>query len=421
MGRSGCFDQTREDCAFNHCLAKFRDERGNPSTIKTTTAIPFITTDQNRPTRNGLGESPGLLGGNLAVYIGAGAGGFVVLCIVIILVLCRSRNAEKHKRRVIEEDYRVVATTLTNVNDSDGTTYEELCIDNPHYNRHDVQLPYKKDRKRLPGVSNAVSDTFKRWVSDDSNQSTSNTSKTLNQASTNKPLPPIPNPNSKTIPNYKQAASAKLSQSIDEYTEIGGEVKRRSNVYNPLDTEKFGESRDSHGIYESLRASKMMDIQNNRPPIGLPDGEYFTLAKEDDNTTQKEPISPGEYMILAKEEEEESSSEKQRLLPSTEIAESSSENQRLLPSTKMTESKKEHLEMTPYAESSRSVIEDEADSGICESGGPKNDYYILEKNSDKNDQPENSDYIEPVKGDRHSYMQVLPEHAKLCRKKELEN
>jgi len=31
-------------------------------------------------------------------------------------------------RRVIEEDYRVVATTLTNVTDSDGTTYEELCI-----------------------------------------------------------------------------------------------------------------------------------------------------------------------------------------------------------------------------------------------------------------------------------------------------
>ena len=32
-------------------------------------------------------------------------------------------------RRIIEADYRVVATTLTNVNsDSDGTTYEELCI-----------------------------------------------------------------------------------------------------------------------------------------------------------------------------------------------------------------------------------------------------------------------------------------------------
>ncbi|VDI20564.1 Hypothetical predicted protein [Mytilus galloprovincialis] len=420
MGRSGCFDQTREDCAFNHCLAKFRDANGNPSTIKRTTAIPFITTDPNPPPRNGLGESLGLLGGNLAVYVGAGTGGFVVLCIVIILVLCRSRNAEKHKRRVIEEDYRVVATTLTNVNDSDGTTYEELCIDNPHYNRHDVQLPYKKDRKRLPGVSNAVNYTFKRLVSDDSNSSSGNTSKTLNQAS-NKPLPPIPNSNSKTLPNYKQAAGAKLSQSIDEYTEIGGEVKRRSNIYNPLDSEKFGESRDSHGIYESLRASKMMDIQNNRPPIGLPDGEYFTLAKEDDNSTPKEPISPGEYMVLAKEEEK-SSSENQRLLTSTEMSESSSENQRLLQSAEMAESKNEQSEMTPYAESSsRSVIEDEADSGICESGGPKNDYYILEKDSDKKDQSENSDYIEPVKGDRHSYMQVLPEHAKLCRKKELEN
>ncbi|XP_076083292.1 uncharacterized protein LOC143054247 [Mytilus galloprovincialis] len=35
MGGSGCFVQTQEDCAFNHCLARFRDSNGNPSTINT--------------------------------------------------------------------------------------------------------------------------------------------------------------------------------------------------------------------------------------------------------------------------------------------------------------------------------------------------------------------------------------------------
>jgi hypothetical protein len=60
----------------------------------------------------------------------------------------------------------------------------------------------------------------------------------------------------------------------DEYTEIGSEVKRRSNVYNPLDMERIGENRDSHGTYTMLRESSM--LENIRPPLGLPPGEYFT-------------------------------------------------------------------------------------------------------------------------------------------------
>ena len=104
-----------------------------------------------------------------------------------------------------------------------------ICIfqDNPHYNKHEeVQLPSKKERKRLPGVSNTMSDNIKRWISVDANQATANTSKSLMQA-TNKPLPPIPEGNkAHSLQRGKEAASSKLSQSIDEYTEIGSEVKR---------------------------------------------------------------------------------------------------------------------------------------------------------------------------------------------------
>ena len=41
----GCFepDKSAEECAFSHCLSKFRDEHGNGSTI-TTTPSPVETT-----------------------------------------------------------------------------------------------------------------------------------------------------------------------------------------------------------------------------------------------------------------------------------------------------------------------------------------------------------------------------------------
>lgn len=40
---SGCFGENQQSCAHKHCLLKFRDEFGNPSTI-TTTTVPVITT-----------------------------------------------------------------------------------------------------------------------------------------------------------------------------------------------------------------------------------------------------------------------------------------------------------------------------------------------------------------------------------------
>ena len=266
-----------------------------------------------------------------------------------------------------------------------------ICIfqDNPHYNRHEeVQLPSKKERKRLPGVSNTMSDNIKRWISVDANQATANTSKSLMQA-TNKPLPPIPEGNkAHSWQRGKEAASSKLSQSIDEYTEIGSEIKRRSNVYNPLDMERIGENRDSHGTYTMLRKSSM--LENIRPPLGLPPGEYFTLEKVND-TVEHIPIPNGEYMTLAKEDDDENSTEHDRLLQTEMAAIGNGEP-----------------EVKPYAE--RCVIDDEVDSGICESGGLKNDYYILKKTS-SGESGNSSDYIQPLRGDKHAYMQVLPEHT----------
>lgn len=40
----------------------------------------------------------GILGGNLAAYIGASCGGVVVFFIFVILCVCRCRNTEKKKR-----------------------------------------------------------------------------------------------------------------------------------------------------------------------------------------------------------------------------------------------------------------------------------------------------------------------------------
>lgn len=266
-----------------------------------------------------------------------------------------------------------------------------LFKDNPHYNRHhetripDVQLPCKKDKKRLQGTSKT--DTFKRLISvDGSNQS----SGTLRNQASSKPLPPVPDMKNKTLPGYsKQVASHKLSESIDEYTEIGAEVKRRSNVYNPLDMEKFGQIRDSHGTYESLSDCQARESGIHSPLAGLPDGEYFTLGNEEEEVVLS-PTIAGEYMTLAKEENE------------TCVI---SENTKLL-EVAFSNSKSSDTELAPYAESERCLIEEEMDSGIGEAAATKQDYFILDKEASN---AGNSDYIEPVKGDRHSYMQVLPD------------
>lgn len=255
-----------------------------------------------------------------------------------------------------------------------------------------MQLPCKREKKRLPGVSNVVTDTFKRLVSVDGTQPSPGTSR--NQVS-NKPLPPVPDPISKTLPGLsKQVASHKLSESIDEYTEIGADVKRRSNVYNPLDMNRFGHTRDSHGTYESLTDCQARESGIHSPLAGLPDGEYFTLGKEEEETEQVHSPTGGEYMTLAKEEDETCLITKNTtLLPGSDLKSSTSE-------------------LAPYAESDRCVIEEEVDSGIGEVAGMKQDYFVLDKANNCNKSPENSDYIEPVEGDRHSYMQVLPDTTK---------
>jgi len=233
-----------------------------------------------------------------------------------------------------------------------------------------------------------MSDNIKRWISVDANQATANTSKSLMQA-TNKPLPPIPEGSkAHSLQRGNCGHYIHISQSIDEYTEIGSEVKRRSNVYNPLDMERIGENRDSHGTYTMLRESSM--LENIRPPLGLPPGEYFTLEKVND-TVEHIPNPNGEYMTLAKEDDDENSTEHDRLLQTEMAAIGNGEP-----------------EVRPYAE--RCVIDDEVDSGICESGGLKNDYYILKKTS-SGESGNSSDYIEPLRGDKHAYMQVLPEHT----------
>lgn len=399
--------QNTGDSVYWRCVHLYFDENDEPvnytTTVATTTRIVYHTTPTGYlpPSTSGLDDEDSEQK-SIILWSSIGTAVVVVLFILVICALIASRRSERQKRKQTEAEYRVIATTLTSISTDmeDGTTYEELSsMSDPSYREHaDVVLPIRKQRQRIGGVSNGLTKTVKRWFSVEGNEPTKNSINTdpgLNGTITIRPpLPSIPETQMSSL--YRSKSDKRVSAHNGEYVEIGADILRRSNAYNLLDgVNPIGDP------YDELRKSSLLVDSGDYPqlkPVPVDDNRssaaYFVLEKEE-KTAKTEPDPSDNYFIL-----EKSKKDKPEVAPKPKV-----------PKTSVTENTQEPL-----------LKEKTVSSGDDEDPKPnaavKDDYYVLSPEARKSrlSSSENDEYLEPTEKQRHSYIEVLPEHRELCKK-----
>lgn len=280
---------TRMDKKFNLdvCYQFYFDRNNTPAnyTPPETTAQPTTETAR-RNAETGFWSQ-------YLIPVIAGIAAFVVLaCFVTVCCLCAAKR-ERKKRKEIEGEYKIVASTLTNITDSeDGCTYETLSMRDPTYNQG-LKLPTRKHKGKIKGVTNPFS-AMRRLLSEDG-ESTGSTDTTITYTTDYKrsqPLPAIPE-----AINNKDTVKA-----IDDYTEIGSDsVKGRTrNEYHHLTSSKRLQTEYMDGNpYDALRQSQILKYDADAKTTD----EYFVLESKntDTNVTEAPTINQSDgYFCLEK-------------------------------------------------------------------------------------------------------------------------
>lgn len=266
-----------------------KDEKPANYTPSETTAQP-TTKSVNRNADKSV--EPGFWSLYLVPVIAGIAAFVVVACFITVCCLCAAKR-ERKKRKVIEGEYKIVASTLTNITDSeDGCTYETLSMRDPTYN-HGLKLPTRKQKGKIKGVTNPFS-AMRRLLSEDG-ESTGSTDTTITYTTDYKRAQPLP-----AIPeaiNNKDTVKA-----IDDYTEIGSDsVKDRArNEYHHLASSKRMQMDYVDGNpYDALRHSQILKYESDAKATG----EYFVLESNniDTNVAEAPTINQSDgYFCLEK-------------------------------------------------------------------------------------------------------------------------
>ncbi|VDI18911.1 Hypothetical predicted protein [Mytilus galloprovincialis] len=153
MGRSGCFNQTREDCAFHHCLARFRDANGNPSTIKTAYAIPYITTDSpfgptSRSSTILINDTNTIVGIMVSVIV------IIIPVLVILVFIYRSLRNTKKEPKACDQTHVISVVNQSNTSyhdesiEASNEMYANTCtvtLENKHLDSNEIDEGTRSD------------------------------------------------------------------------------------------------------------------------------------------------------------------------------------------------------------------------------------------------------------------------------------
>ncbi|XP_056001169.1 uncharacterized protein LOC125653790 isoform X2 [Ostrea edulis] len=402
---------------LDQCYVYYFDQNNNSAnyTPPETTATPGSTSTISHQTEEFWSK-------NLVPIIAGSIGIVVLVFCTIVCCLCTARR-ERRKRKEIEGEYRIVASTLTNITDSeDGCTYETLSMRDPTYNGG-VKLPTRKQKGGLKGVSNPFS-AMKRLLSEDGESTGStDTTITFSDYKRSQPLPAIPEAfhNKDTV------------KAIDDYTEIGSGSSKVHNVYHHLDSS--GKAKDvclDGNPYDTLRQSQIIlameqekrktddyfvlekaksDGKDEGIPQNRQSGGYFCLEKLDRVNSQSGLYKSSSQGVIIP-------SESVRALESSLAAKHSDEN---IESVSKTES--EGLKVgnsdvtgsnTPTTDQNRLsnayfTLAKENDSNSTQTPPAQNEYLDLEKPvTDSN----RASYIEPSELQRHNYVDLVADFSK---------
>ncbi|XP_061179287.1 uncharacterized protein LOC133187905 isoform X2 [Saccostrea echinata] len=408
---------------LNRCYMHYFDLNNNSAnyTPPETTAPPELTTIISHQITGSDILSKYL------IYIIAAVVAFVIVAFFVICCCirqCTTAKKERRKRKEIEGEYKIVASTLTNITDSeDGCAYETLSMRDPTYNGG-VQLPTRKQQKgKIKGVSNPFS-VMKRLLSEDG-ESTGSTDTTITYTSDNKRSQPLP-----AIPEaYNNKDNVKA---IDEYTDIGSESIRRKNEYHHLNSSTKDSFYDGNP-YDTLSESHLLStgVKENKTD------DYFILekAKSDNGKDIENPQrQSGGYFLLEKVNRVGSekglckSSSQGVIIPSESVRalensltakysdqnvanEARTVNQRLVSDdSDLTDSitNNQGSENQNRASNAYFTLSKESDSNKVEPTPPQNEYLDLEQPAGISNR---TSYLEPSEIQRHSYVDVVADFS----------
>ncbi|XP_062580116.1 uncharacterized protein LOC134242107 isoform X2 [Saccostrea cucullata] len=415
---------------LNKCYMYYFDLNNNSAnyTPPETTAPPEVKTP----------ISPHITGSDILskylIYIIAAVVAFVIIALFVICCCirqCSAAKKERRKRKEIEGEYKIVASTLTNITDSeDGCTYETLSMRDPTYNGG-VQLPTRKHQKgKIKGVSNPFS-VMKRLLSEDG-ESTGSTETTITYTSDTKRSQPLP-----AIPEaFNNRDNVKA---IDEYTEIGSDSIRRKDEYNHLNSPTKNDGFYDGNPYDTLS-------ENHTLSSGLKEkktDDYFVLEK-DKLGKEKGKESPqrqsGGYFLLEKVNRVDS--EKGLCKSSSQGVIIPSESVRALENCLSAKYSDQNIAKQQITSNQELVNgNSNLDSNINKQGSQNqnrvsNAYFTLAKGNESNtaeppplqneyldlEQPSGisnrTSYLEPSEVQRHSYVDVVADFSQRKNKKE---
>ncbi|CAC5391817.1 unnamed protein product [Mytilus coruscus] len=239
MARSGCFNKIREDCAFHHCLGKFRDKRGNPSTTVTATAIPYASTVQYLP------DIPTtLLNNDTDIIVGILVSvAVLLLTIVVILVF------------ILWRKYSTEQLSLSTVNRGDRNT-NEIEMDNYTVNSDYEQIDNIDNIDKGTKANDQLHVT--RFVDTDPNTDQSNSSFSGKKISKNESIEkPKEIDNNAVTSEYQQLDNAEIDKSTKVYDLL--------HVTHVVDTNPYTNysktliSGEEHSNYEPIEETTELD------------------------------------------------------------------------------------------------------------------------------------------------------------------
>lgn len=395
---------------LNVCYVFYFDENDNPANYTPPeTSSPSSVTDPAH--KNAVNSVDTGFWSQYLIPVIAGIAAFIVLaCFITVCCLCAAKR-ERKKRKEIEGEYKIVASTLTNITDSeDGCTYETLSMRDPTYNQG-LKLPVRKQKGKIKGVTNPFS-AMRRLLSEDG-ESTGSTDTTITYTTDYKrsqPLPAIPE-----ALNNKDTVKA-----IDDYTEIGSDSVRNRNEYHHLNsTQRMKTDFIDGNPYDALRQSQILRYDLEAKTTD----EYFVLEsnKTDNNVSEAPATNQSDgYFCLEKVNRVDSGSvlcktNSQGVIIPIESVRALENN--LVPSHTT-----ENTEKDPKVDSEKAVSEkSEADNPNMNiqqaeaSNRLSSTYFTLAKESDSNAQPTqtsspSNDYLdlENVAGNsnRTSYLEA---------------
>ncbi|XP_060070449.1 uncharacterized protein LOC132550401 [Ylistrum balloti] len=385
---------------YVECWSKFYDADGNSVTLTTTTAGPVTsTTPGGLSTKKPIGAIP-----NAMVYIIGGAAVLLLLlCMffIICMVMSRRNRSERRRRKAAEAESSVMKTNLSSITDKEDN-YAELSMGDPTYRDGHVELPSRKNRNRLGGVSNGLQ-TVKRFLSEEGNQPTIAQPYAATREPTRRcPLPAIPETGQKSnsFPRSREQSEKRLSYRNPEYEEIGPDNFRRSHVYNPLES-SLKVTGAGRSTYESLRQNTLAPIPGSTRSLTKAtnmEDNYFIVEKEGDGYTKvmkdTTPVDGAYFMV-----------EKVTDITFDPRSPDNDDNVgiKLIPSSPQTpgdeDAEKQPMLGTANPEYGKAT------------GGSENNYFLLEKsNGTGPSEADYRDYVQPVDKQRNSYIDILQCH-----------